>query len=265
MPLSHARSDAPVPDAPIPDAPVPVLAAFATGFALSGFFDGILLHQILQWHHLLSAFDTDLRFQVIADGWFHMVMYAVALAGLVGLWRGRRGSEGEAAGRLLVAWALIGFGAWHVADAVLSHWLLGIHRIRMDSTMPLAWDLGWLAVFGIGPVLAGLRMRAGDGDGAGGLRAAALALACLGAGGWSALSTLDRPYATVVFADAVTPAHARALTAAAEARIAWADEGAGVFVLTGLRPGAALRLYREGALFVGGAGLPEGCFGRTEI
>src|SRR5690606_18965301 len=24
------------------------------GFALGGFFDGILLHQILQWHHLLS-------------------------------------------------------------------------------------------------------------------------------------------------------------------------------------------------------------------
>lgn len=26
----------------------------ALGFALGGFFDGILLHQILQWHHLLS-------------------------------------------------------------------------------------------------------------------------------------------------------------------------------------------------------------------
>jgi uncharacterized membrane protein len=25
------------------------------GFALGGFFDGILLHQILQWHHLLSS------------------------------------------------------------------------------------------------------------------------------------------------------------------------------------------------------------------
>jgi uncharacterized membrane protein len=28
--------------------------AAALGFALGGFFDGILLHQILQWHHLLS-------------------------------------------------------------------------------------------------------------------------------------------------------------------------------------------------------------------
>lgn len=37
------------------------------GFALGGFFDGILLHQILQWHHLLSlvpAVDS-LRLQVL--------------------------------------------------------------------------------------------------------------------------------------------------------------------------------------------------------
>ena len=30
-------------------------AGLFTGMALGGFFDGILLHQVLQWHHLLSA------------------------------------------------------------------------------------------------------------------------------------------------------------------------------------------------------------------
>ena len=64
----------------------PVGAAFLLGFALSGFLDGILLHQILQWHHLLSALEGDLRFQVVADGWFHVAMYAVAAAGLWRLW-----------------------------------------------------------------------------------------------------------------------------------------------------------------------------------
>ena len=28
------------------------------GLSLGGFFDGILLHQILQWHHLLSGVDA---------------------------------------------------------------------------------------------------------------------------------------------------------------------------------------------------------------
>ena len=40
------------------------------GFALGGFFDGILLHQILQWHHLLSLVPgmVDLRVQICGTG-----------------------------------------------------------------------------------------------------------------------------------------------------------------------------------------------------
>ncbi|MFN4099033.1 MAG: DUF2243 domain-containing protein, partial [Pararhodobacter sp.] len=50
--------------------------SFWLGFALGGFFDGIVLHQVLQWHHLLSGYApsdtaTDLRFQILADGLFH--------------------------------------------------------------------------------------------------------------------------------------------------------------------------------------------------
>ncbi|WP_131728671.1 DUF2243 domain-containing protein, partial [Achromobacter xylosoxidans] len=63
------------------------------GFAMGGFFDGILLHQILQWHHLLSAIRTgilgDLRMQVAVDGLFHALMYVVAAVGLWILYRTR--------------------------------------------------------------------------------------------------------------------------------------------------------------------------------
>ncbi|GAB1578583.1 hypothetical protein BPNSA17_34160 [Bordetella petrii] len=61
-------------------------ATYSLGFALSGFFDGILLHQVLQWHHLLSGLRTgafaDLRVQVMADGLFHAGMYVIAAMGL---------------------------------------------------------------------------------------------------------------------------------------------------------------------------------------
>jgi hypothetical protein len=40
-------------------------------------------------------------------------------------------------GRSLLADALLGFGAWHIVDDVISHWILGIDRIRMDSPDPL--------------------------------------------------------------------------------------------------------------------------------
>src|SRR3712207_9328466 len=82
---------------------------YVLGFALGGFFDGILLHQILQWHHLLSTINTgDIRFQVAADGYFHALMYGVAAVGLWLLWASRNAS-GQASGRLLLAFILIGF------------------------------------------------------------------------------------------------------------------------------------------------------------
>jgi len=60
----------------------PATGAFILGFAFGAFFDGILLHQILQWHHLLSlaqgASFRDMRMQILADGLFHMACYFLA-------------------------------------------------------------------------------------------------------------------------------------------------------------------------------------------
>jgi uncharacterized membrane protein len=135
-------------------------AALLLGIALGGFFDGILLHQILQWQHLLSGLDgaafQNLRVQILADGVFHALIYAVAISGLWLLWRERARLGAAAAGRSLTAWALIGFGVWLIVDAVLSHWLLGLHRIRMDVDNPLFWELLWFSVFGVAVVLAGV-------------------------------------------------------------------------------------------------------------
>jgi uncharacterized membrane protein len=142
------------------------MAAGALGFALGGFFDGILLHQILQWHHLLSGLSQaagDLRFLIMTDGIFHLAMYIVAALGLIWLWRGRGALIADGAGRAGLALGLIGFGTWHIVDALLSHWLLGIHRIRMDSDMPLFWDILWLCLFGLVPVLIGIWIRRGGG------------------------------------------------------------------------------------------------------
>src|SRR5215207_8294739 len=141
-------------------------AAFWLGFALSGFFDGILLHQILQWHHLLSGVGrqggifADLRVQMLADGYFHLLMYVIAASGLWLLWRARASLNSEGSARVLLAWLLIGFGIWHFADAVASHWIAQIHRIRMDVENPLVWDVGWLVAFGVAPLAAGLILRA---------------------------------------------------------------------------------------------------------
>ncbi|MBM6582003.1 DUF2243 domain-containing protein [Microvirga sp. BT689] len=138
---------------------------YVLGFALGGFFDGILLHQILQRHHLLSAINgDDIRFQVAADGYFHALMYVIAVVGLWMLWTARH-DPGRRSGRRLGAGILIGFGIWHIVDAVLSHWTLGLHRIRMDSGTPLFWDLLWLGLFGVVPTVLGWSLNGPRDDG----------------------------------------------------------------------------------------------------
>lgn len=128
--------------------------AMLLGFALGGFFDGILLHQILEWHHLLSLVRgvTSLRTQLMWDGYFHALMYVLAVVALVGLWRGRADPHRRMMGPAL----LLGFALWHGVDAVLFHWVLEIHRVRLGAPFPLAWDLGWLATFGAVPLIIAL-------------------------------------------------------------------------------------------------------------
>ena len=60
-------------------------AGYMLGFGLGGFFDGIVLHQLLQWHHLLSGLEQarlDIRLLILWDGIFHALMYLVAIVGL---------------------------------------------------------------------------------------------------------------------------------------------------------------------------------------
>lgn len=230
------------------------------GFALGGFFDGILLHQILQWHHLLSLVPgmEDLRLQILWDGWFHALMYGLAALALWGLWRGKA----EAAGMNPTLGALLlGFGAWHVLDGILSHWLLGLHRIKLDSAVPLAWDLGWFAGLGILPILMGLWLgrRPGRGGPRPAVTVALLAALGLGAGFWAAQPPAEQPFSTIVFASGVDPEHALAKAGFAQAELIWSDPLAQVTVAR-LGEGNPWRLYLAGALMVSGTGMPAGCF-----
>ncbi|WP_439533730.1 DUF2243 domain-containing protein [Polymorphobacter sp.] len=231
------------------------------GVALGGFFDGILLHQILQWHHLLSLVPGagDLRMQVIWDGWFHALMYGLAGLGLWGLWRVQRSGE-TGSGRGLAAALLAGVGLWHVVDSILSHWVLGIHRIRIDSPNPLAWDIGWFLAFGIVPLLWGWWLARGRGTGpAGVMLLAALTIGAAGAGGWALQPPADQRFVTVAFRPGMEAPQVLAALAESEARLVWTDRAMGVVVVD-MAPERRWDLYLRGAMLVSGSGLPAGCF-----
>lgn len=239
--------------------------ALLLGVALGGFFDGILLHQILQWHHLLSLVPgvEDLRAQVLWDGYFHVLMYLLAAVGLWGLWRAHAKEVGIKGMPLLGA-LIAGFGLWHVLDSVLSHWLLSIHRIRIDSEVSLLWNFLWFFVFGLLPLGIGWALgRSGGGDGAA-MRHTTAALVLLtllgsGAGGWALRPPSDQPFTTAVFRARYSPADVVAAFAELEARLVWADPSMGVVVVD-MPSDRRWRLFGKGALIVSGTGVPAGCF-----
>lgn len=254
-------------------------AAILLGFALGGFFDGILLHQVLQWHHLLSGLEgetwRDIRVQILADGVFHLLMYVLAAIGLWLLWRHRHDAAARS-GRRLAASLLLGFGIWHIADIALVHWILGLHRIRMAVETPLLWDLLWLAVFGIAAVAAGLwlRARAGADPGGGGahpipamLLAGIVASAAVSASlPLPATATPDgRTPLLVWFLPGTAPAEIFAAIDALDGRTVWSDASGEVYLIAAggdlsLWDRRLWPLYRHNALPVSSSVFPAACF-----
>jgi len=148
-----------MPDAPVADAQAapgarsfPSAAGVLFGLGLGGFFDGIVLHQILQWHHMLTSAgygaDTvhDLQINTLWDGVFHASTYLLVVAGLVVLWRHAHRQHLGWSTRLLAGTLLIGFGAFNVVEGLIDHHLLGLHHV--NETAPreqwIYWDLGFL-------------------------------------------------------------------------------------------------------------------------
>jgi len=132
-------------------------AGIFLGVGLGGFLDGIVLHQILQWHHMLTS-EGDYPANTVAgletntlwDGLFHAFTWAAVATGLWTLWR----RASLVSGRAVVGWMLVGWGGFNLVEGLVDHQLLGVHHVRDDLGGPLGWDLGFLA-FGALLVLAG--------------------------------------------------------------------------------------------------------------
>ncbi|WP_436255796.1 DUF2243 domain-containing protein [Neorhizobium sp. LjRoot104] len=238
-------------------------AGLALGFGLGGFFDGILLHQVLQWHHLLSGLDLagrDVRFLIMTDGLFHVLMYVITGAGLWLLWRSRSGLSKPQAGLGLHAHALIGFGTWHIIDALLSHWLLGLHRIRMDVETPLIWDLVWFGVFGLAPLLIGLKIHRKSASNRMMSSPLALMLAALIGGASAATPAPQGRAIMVMFRPDIATAEAMAAVQKMNAEPLWTDASGQVWAVELPPDTLPNAFYRYGALFVSSSMLPVGCF-----
>lgn len=120
---------------------------------MGGFIDGIVLHQVLQWHHLLS--DTGdhpmstvegLEVNTLADGLFHAATWLLAAAGMalmVAAWQQQRLAPPW---RAHIGMLLVGWGTFNLVEGIIDHQILSIHHVRDDLGGPLSWDIAFLAL-----------------------------------------------------------------------------------------------------------------------
>jgi uncharacterized membrane protein len=144
------------------EASFPVSAGILLGLGLGGFFDGIVLHQVLQWHHMVTSAgyppDTveNLKINTFWDGIFHASTYVFTGLGLYILWRHSRKTHIRWSGKLLSGTILIGFGIFNLVEGIVDHQLLGLHHV--NETVPrdqwIYWDVAFL-VWGAAMLLGG--------------------------------------------------------------------------------------------------------------
>ncbi|MFD0068848.1 DUF2243 domain-containing protein [Streptomyces sp. NPDC059944] len=128
------------------------------GVGLGGFVDGILLHQLLQWHHMLTSTNHDrigvkyynphtvsgLEMNTVWDGIFHTVCWLAVFLGLALLYsRVTHNRRAVWASRVLWGWILVGWGLFNLVEGILDHQILGIHHVHGGAHQGW-WDTAFL-------------------------------------------------------------------------------------------------------------------------
>lgn len=145
------------------------LPGFLLGLGLGGFLDGIVLHQVLQWHHMLTDTGDNpagtvagLEANTLADGFFHLATWFLVATAMLLAIRAWQRREPAPPWRSQIGLLLLGWGAFNLVEGLIDHQLLGIHHVRDDLGAPLGWDLAFLA-FGALLVVGGwLLSRSGE-------------------------------------------------------------------------------------------------------
>jgi uncharacterized membrane protein len=146
-----------------------ISAGVLMGAGLGGFVDGIVLHQLLQWHNMLSARipPNDLvsaKVNMFWDGVFHAGVWVLTAIGLAMLWKAGARRDVAWSGRTFFGSLLVGWGLFNVVEGVIDHQILGLHHVHEYSSAQLSWDIGFLIFGALLLASGGALIRAGAGD-----------------------------------------------------------------------------------------------------
>lgn len=132
-----------------------VRAGTLLGIGLGGFVDGIVFHQILQLHNMLTAkypktgVDAatalvHVEVNMFWDGLFHAFTWAMVAAGLALLWRAFLRGTLAPSTRAFVGAMALGWGLFNLVEGLIDHAILKVHHVVEAGNHPL-WDGVFLA------------------------------------------------------------------------------------------------------------------------
>jgi uncharacterized membrane protein len=119
-------------------------AGIVLGVGLGGFVDGIVIHQLLGWHHMLSGWVATesaegMRTNMIGDGVFHLVCLLIVVIGIYLLRASRRvRTHAQFTGLMLAGW-----GGFNLIEGIVDHQILGLHHVRPGPDQT-AFDIAFL-------------------------------------------------------------------------------------------------------------------------
>lgn len=126
-----------------------VTAGTVLGIGLGGFLDGILFHQLLQLHGMLTARvpkDTIVGYQInmFWDGAFHAFTWATTALGVGLLFAAGRRPDAAFSTRSFVGALALGWGLFNLVEGLIDHHLLHLHHV-VERLGPSVWDWAFLA------------------------------------------------------------------------------------------------------------------------
>jgi uncharacterized membrane protein len=138
-------------------------AGVVLGVGLGGFADGIVLHQIAQWHNMGSAVLPPVTMSAMSqnmvwDGLFHLATWTITLLGVFMLWKDARTGTAVESASAFAGQLIFGWGAFNLVEGIVDHHILNLHHVRdMPAHVP-AYDWVFLAVGGVGLIALGLTL-----------------------------------------------------------------------------------------------------------
>jgi uncharacterized membrane protein len=143
------------------------VASLLIGIGMGGFVDGIVLHQITQWHNMLSNIVpphtmNDMRVNMTWDGLFHALTWIITLVGILLLRSATYAGTAIPSFQAFTGQLIMGWGVFNVVEGIIDHQILGVHNVR-EVPNATVYNLTFLAVGGVLFILIGwLLMRAGS-------------------------------------------------------------------------------------------------------